>query len=313
MGQLFQLIGRGFNAVFLFFLRVFLYLKKNILILISLLILGLAIGYGLSKIISKKLKTVVIVKPQMESKNYLYDVVEEIESNIQAEDTLFFKSIGLDKVDFNGLEITIGRVEEEISSESDIKYLELLQSFDNIEAISDIIRAELQNKSSFNHRIIFFYKNAESGKNFANKVMAYINKNQYFDGLIEIYRSNANSRIEQNKVLLEQVDEIITNYAAKMVKDESQLGSDRILLDNQETVNITGLFSLKNDLIRDIELKKLELEERSQPIKIINFGKSQEIHKLFFGKKIILLPLIFLGSFFLVSFLGYLNRKSASL
>ncbi|MEP5831285.1 MAG: hypothetical protein ABJ300_13495, partial [Maribacter dokdonensis] len=75
LGQLFQLIGRGFNAVFRWFLRVFLYLKKNLLILIGLVVVGFAIGYGLNQIISKKYKTEVIVKPQLESKNYLYDVV----------------------------------------------------------------------------------------------------------------------------------------------------------------------------------------------------------------------------------------------
>ena len=38
LGQLFQLIGRGFNAIFRWFLRVFLYLKKNILLLIGLVV-----------------------------------------------------------------------------------------------------------------------------------------------------------------------------------------------------------------------------------------------------------------------------------
>ena len=51
LGQLFQLIGRGFNAIFRWLLRVFLYFKKNLLILIGLVIVGLAIGYGLNKII----------------------------------------------------------------------------------------------------------------------------------------------------------------------------------------------------------------------------------------------------------------------
>ena len=117
------------------------------------MVLGLAIGYGLNKVVSKKLKIEVIVKPQMESKNYLYDAVDEIQSNIIANDTLFFKSIGIDKIDFNGLEVDINRVIEEGVTDSDLQYLELLQSFENTDAIADIVRAELQNKSSFNHRI----------------------------------------------------------------------------------------------------------------------------------------------------------------
>lgn len=313
LGQLFHLIGRGFNAIFHWFLRVYLYLKRNIFILIGLIILGFGVGFGLNRIISKKLKTEIIVRPQFESKNYLYDAVDEIQANIEAKDTLFFKSIGIDAIDFNGLQISIGRVVEEGTAETDIKYLELLQSFENTDAISDIVRAELQNKSSFNHRITIFYENSKFGKEFSGKVMEYLNSNKYFNRLLEIYLANSTERIEQNKKLLNQVDEIIANYSKKMTVENSNSGNDRIVLDNQETVNITGLFDLKNELIKDIETKNLELLHNTEAIKIINFGKAQQVKKSFFGKNIVLLPSIFVGLFFIISFLGYLNKKATKI
>ncbi|MBD1260020.1 hypothetical protein HZY62_05430 [Maribacter polysiphoniae] len=313
LGQLFQLIGKGFNSIFRFFLRVFLYLKKNALILVGLIVLGAAIGFGLNQIVSKKLKTEVIVKPLMESKNYLYDVVNEIQANIETRNTTFFSEIGVQITNFEGLEIAIAPVDENrVSSESEMKYLELLQSFENTGSISDIVRAELQNKSSFNHRITFYYKDIKVGENLAKGVMEYINTNEYFDGLITVYRENATTRIEENKQLLQQVDQIITNYAKKMAENDGMVGNDRIVLDNQETVNITGLFDLKNSLIKDIESKNLELAERTDPIKIINFGKPQEVIKAFFGKNIILIPLILVGLFFLGSFLKFLNKKASN-
>ncbi|MFD0795843.1 hypothetical protein ACFQZJ_00100 [Maribacter chungangensis] len=313
LGQLFQIIQNGFNSLFKGFLKVFLYVKTNAIVLLVLIIAGAGIGLGLNQIISKKIKLEVIVKPQMESKNYLYDVVAEIQANIEAQDTTFFNAIGVDFTDYRGLEITINRVSGDDNSESDIKYLELLQSFEDTEAIADIVRAELQNKSSFNHRITFYYKNKEQGKHFSEKVMEYINSNPYFDGLVTIYRANAESRIKQNKDLLAQVDEIITNYSKKMGRSDGFNGGERILLDNQETVNITGLLNFKNSLIKDIETKILELAERTEPIKIINFGKPQQVQKAFYGKNIVLIPIIFLGVFFLISFMKFLNRKVTEL
>ncbi|ASV30197.1 hypothetical protein [Maribacter cobaltidurans] len=311
LGQLFQFIGRGFNAIFRFILRIFLYLKRNILILIGLFVLGVAIGYGLNKIISKKLKTEVIVKPQLESKNYLYDVIEEIQSNISSQDTLFFKSIGIDEINFSGLEVTISAVDyNKESTEGEMKYLELLQSFENTGAITDIVRAELQNKSSFNHRITFFYKNRDTGKIFAEKIMEYINSNPYLERLIEISRTNAKSRIEENQILLKQVDEIISNYTNGLGTKGTNSISDRIVLDNQEQVNIADLFEYKNLLIRDTEAKKIELVQQTEPINVINFGKPQVVRKSFFGKNLVLLPLIFIGVFFLISFLIFLNNKA---
>ena len=313
LGQLFQLIGRGFNAVFRWFLRVFLYLKKNLLILIALVVVGLAIGYGLNQIISKKYKTEVIVKPQIESKTYLYDVVNELQSNIGTRDTLFFKSIGIDNIDFNGLNIEISRVEEVGNSENDIQYLELLQSFENTDAIADLVRAELQNKSSFNHRITFYYKNPANGKIFAEKVLNYINTNSYFNSLLEVYRNNAIARIKEDEKILIQVDEIIANYTNGLASKGNSSSNDKIILDNQEQVNIADIFEYKTGLIRDIEAKKLELQERVVPVSIINLGQNQVERKSFFGKSIVLIPVIFIVLFFITSILIYFNRKAKEL
>tara|TARA_R110002051_G_scaffold272077_2_gene332599 strand:- start:17211 stop:18206 length:996 start_codon:yes stop_codon:yes gene_type:complete len=313
LGQLFKLIGRGFNAIFRWFLRVFLYFKKNFLILIGLVVVGLAIGYGLNKIISKKFKTEVIVKPQIESKNYLYDVVNEIQSNIKSKDTLFFKSIGVDNIDFEGLNIEISRVAEVGNSESDLKYLELLQSFENTDAIADIVRAELQNKSSFNHRITFYYKNADFGREFAQNILNYINTNTYFNGLLEVHKSNAKARIVEDEKLLAQVDQIITNYTTGLASKGNTSSNERIVLDNQEQVNIADIFEYKTGLIRDIETKKLELEERKEPVSVINLGQPQVEHKSFFGKSIVLIPIIFVSVFFILSALVYLNKKAKSI
>lgn len=314
LGQLFRMIGNGFNSLFKVFLRLFLYLKKNFIILVSLIIVGAAIGYGLNQIVSQKLKTEVIVKPQMESKNYLYDVINEIQANIKAKDTIFFKSIGISNVDFNALEVTIAPVDDnKVGTEGEMKYFELLQSFENTNGITDIVRAELENKSSFNHRIKFFYKNSESGRGFAKKIMEYINTNEYFGRLNEIFRDNASSRIQQNEVLLKQVDKIIENYTNSLATEKNSSLNERIVLDNKEQVNIADLFEYKNRLIRDIETKKLELEENVNPVSIINFGRPQIVQKSFFGKSIVLIPIVLLLGFFFISFLNYLNRKAKEL
>ena len=192
-------------------------------------------------------------------------------------------------------------------------FLELLQSFENTEVVADIVRAELQNKNSFTHRITFSYTKADKGQLFAKKIMDYINSNEYFDGLIETYRENATDRIEENKTLVKQVDEIITNYSKTITQNNSSSGTDRIVLDNQERVDITGLLKLKSVLIKEIESKKIELKNRTEIIKVVNFGKTQEDRKSFFGKEVILIPLILLGLFFLYSFVKYLNKKSREL
>ncbi len=131
LGQLFQMIGRGFNRIFRGLLSVFLYFKRNAIILVVLAILGALTGFGLNQIVSKKMKSEVIVSPNLESKNYLYDVVAELQANIKAKDTVFFKSLGIDVEKLKDFEIEVTPVSgsNKKNLETEMKYLELLQSF----------------------------------------------------------------------------------------------------------------------------------------------------------------------------------------
>lgn len=314
LGQLFKLIGKGFQNVFNAFLRIFLYLKSRIVILVILAVVGLAIGYGLSQIITSKQKIDVIVKPNLESKNYLYDVVSEIQANIEARDTSFFKNLGINVPDLSGYEVKIETVSGESENrEEDLEYLEVLQKFENTAIISDVLRAEILNRSSLNHRITFLYMDAQNGPDFAKKVVEYINSNEFFQDLVKTNKENAETRIEENKVLIQQIDQIVSNYSNKMAQERVSGGDGRIVLENEEKVDITGLFDLKNALIRDIEGRKLILLEQKEPVSIINFGKPHQVQKAFFGKKIVLVPTFLIFIFLMIEFVRYLNRKASDL
>jgi hypothetical protein len=311
LGQLFRMIGKGFSNLFKSFLRLFLYLKRNLIKLGILVLTGLLIGFGLSKIITKKQKIEVIVKPNLESKNYLYDVVNEIGANIKAKDTLFFSKLGIDVLQLDGFEIDIQPVEKEsaTNTEEDIMYLELLEKFRNDALITDVLRTEILNKSTLNHRITFTFKNMDTGLNYADKLMTYINSNDYYTELAKIIIENAEKRIIQDQDLVKQIDYLVANYSIKM-SQESERIEGRIVLDNEDQLDITGILNLKNVVIRDIEQKKLEIQELKKPISIINFGSSQQIEKSFFGKTIIFIPSVLLGLFFLIDILKYLNKRA---
>ena len=107
LGQLLRLIKKGFHNLGNVFLRIFLFFKKYGFIMAGLAILGVAISFGLNQIISEKLKTEVIVRPNFDSKDYLYDVVAELTANIKAKNANFFTSIGIEMEDLEGFEIEI--------------------------------------------------------------------------------------------------------------------------------------------------------------------------------------------------------------
>ena len=312
LGQLFHLIQRGFDSMFNKLIRLFLYLKKRIVILLSLIILGFLIGYGLSLIITQKQKVEVIVKPNLESKNYLYNIIDEVAANLKARDTLFFRNLGISISDFNGLDILIEPLgSEKVQSEAQMDYLELLQKFENTAIISDVLRAEILEKTPLNHRIVLTYKNNKNGLELAEAIIEYINANQFFAELNRTNLENARERIEENKVLVEQIDQLISNYTDKMAESSPAMGEGKIVLDTEERMDIAALFEMKNILIRDTERKKLELIEQKDPITIINFGRPQQVNRSFFTRKIVQIPLLLIGLFLLLDAIRYLNKKSS--
>ncbi|MCG2459134.1 hypothetical protein K8352_00065 [Flavobacteriaceae bacterium F89] len=317
LGQLFRMIGNGFRNLFNAFLRVFLYFKRNILILAGLVIAGFIIGLVLKSLSSQSLKTEVIVEPNLDSKSYLYDIVDEIEANIKAKDTAFFKPLGIDVAHLDGFHVEIEPVSGiggQGNSEIDMKYLELLEKFQENSYVQQVIKEEISKKTTLSHRITFYYKEAATGHDYAEKLMTYINSNPFYKNLTSIYRENAEDRIKENTALIKQVDTLIANYSKKIGETSSGgMGENKIVLDNKESLNVTGLFELKNELIRTTEAKKVELLKQDQIVTIINFGQTQEVNKVFFTKDYVLIPLIFVGLFFLWSLLIYLNGKAKEL
>lgn len=315
LGQLLELIKKGFYNLGNIFLRIFIYFKKNILNLIGLAILGLAVSFGLNQIISKKLKTDVIVRPNFESKNYLYDAVAEVSSNLNAKNQQFFEALEIPIEDVEGFRIEIRAIEEEEVKTDDavlneMKYLEVLENFKDESFVIDILRSELSEKSVIDHKITFTYKDSGKGPIIAQKLMSYINTNEYFDELKSVYEANARSRIEKNKQLIDQVDTLVGNYSKALVAEKQKSGSGVVYMEKENTLNVPSLLRMKDELLKEIEVKRLEVAEQTKVISILNFGKTQEVEKTLVNQTYFLIPTILLVGFLLLSIIKYLNRKA---
>lgn len=310
LGQVFGMINTAFTNLFKAFLRLFVYLRSNIFWLAGLAIIGFAIGYGLNKIISVKLKTEVIVSPNLESKRYLYDAVEELNGRIKAQDTAFFASIDISASQIENFEITVNDVIEtsDTEKEAQMNYMEVLQKFEGNPATNELIRNMLLDQNSLDQRITFFYKDPDSGPEVARKLLDHLNDNSYFKDLVKTYNENASTRIEMNKASLEQLDAIIQKYTEGLNSGAQAEG--QLVLSEEDALNPADLFTLKNTLIAQMELKQIELQERKSPLSIINFGGPQPVSKPLFGKSLFLAPFILVALFLLKDIIRYLNRKS---
>ena len=315
LGQLFLMFKRALHRIFRGVLRAFLYLKKNAIKLGALIVLGLAIGYLLNMFVDKKLKSEVIVMPNFESKDYLYDVVEEIQANALSSDTLFFKNMGIDVNELRGFEIGIQPVEIEELDVEKLKegndYLEILQNLKDDDFVLDVIKAEILKKTVLTHRITVSHKNAAKGEGYVSKILAYINENPYFNEIKKVAAQNANLRIDKNKELIAQIDNLIASFNQQLAASDTTSGREGVVLfDKERSLDVPGLLNLKNKLVTEIEEKQLDLIAQKDAISIINFGKTQVVKKQFLNKSLIWLPTILVGLFVFWSLLVFLNNKA---
>ncbi|MFS4492752.1 hypothetical protein [Maribacter sp. 2308TA10-17] len=315
LGQLLKLVNKGFHSLGNFFLGIFIYLRKNVFKLAGLILLGIAASFGLNQIISKKLKTDVIVRPNFESKNYLYDVVDEVSANLASKNEDFFREIDISTEDLEGFKIEVVAIEdEEVKSDdsvlNEMKYLEVLQNFKDESFVIDILRSELSEKSVIDHKITFTYKDATKGPGIVQKLMSYINANEYFNGLRVVYKKNAKSRIDKNSVLIGQIDQLVDNYSKALLAEKQKSGTGVVYMEKENTLNVPSLLNLKDVLSKEIEDKQIEMAHQTGVLSILNFGKTQEVKKTFFNQTYFLIPSLLIGAFFLLSFVQYLNRKS---
>lgn len=314
LGQLLQLARTGLNVVFKAILRIFRYLKRNAIKLVVLIIVGAAIGFLLNTVVDDRLQTEAIVKPNFASKDYLYYVVEELQANILAKDTAFFQSLDIDVDGLQNFKIEIEPIGDELELDKEMeiqnnRYLEILQNYKDNDFVLDVVKSEILKKSVLTHRLTFTHKNPVKGQEYVAKILDYINANPYFEELQKVVARNATSRIQKNKELIGQIDELISNFSESLKSAPNQTGQG-MLLEGENGTDISGLLSFKSHLTKETEQKQIELAELNNAVSILSLGKTHVVKKFFFTKNIVLIPLVLISLFFMASLISYLNRKS---
>ncbi|WP_394748002.1 hypothetical protein [Spongiimicrobium salis] len=312
LGQSFELFKKGLDWVFNGFLKFVLFLKRNSIKIGILLVVGLLTGYGLKKIQKNNFIAEVIVTPNLASKAYLYDVINEISENIRTKDTAFVAALGIELEHLDSFDIEIqpvGNTKTEASRNS-LEYMKILANYESNGIIPEIIQTEVLNVSDLSHRIIFFSTNKKKLPEYSRKILDYINSNTYYDQLIKAYNDNSRKRIALNEVTLQQIDELIRNFSKNMSSSDTNNQTGRIVLGDDEELNISELLQLKNSLIKDNEGNLLELKRRVDPVTVVNIGKPYRNRTSFFSSTIFLIPVIFLSLFFLGSIMRIIGNKA---
>ena len=291
-------LSKKLSSSFNYFISFIQFIKRNILYILAVFILGAVLGFLYDKNF-KKYYSNIIVSPNFETVDYLYDKVELANSNINQEAKEFLPSIDVN------LESKISQIE--IESVSDIykfiqqeeTYMDVFKIMSENNDANKVINDYATNKYFPLHKITIKSANKVSESDLIN-IMKFINDSDYYNkNRVEIVK-NIKDKIEKNNLSIEQINKILNSVGSEAKSSSAVFYSDNTQL-NDLVKNKTLLIQENHEL--SVHVKNLDYN-----ITPINYSPNIIDKSGINGKMKFILPFVFVFGFLAFAFLRKVNK-----
>lgn len=326
LGQLFQMIGRGFQKFFNFIGSIFkglfhliilllLFIQKNIIVLASAAVIGAIGGYFLDNYLPEKYISKMVVEPNFNSVQQLYnnidfynDLAKAKDSsalatalNIGISDAASIKKIFVDSYSDENQKI---RLFDDFIKELDTTTIKTID-FENY----------LKNFNSLDarfHQISVISTNNQVAKKMQDAIITSISVNDYFKLQKKINDENLDLQERIYNQQLREIDSLQKLYKTVLVKeaDKPMQGTNINLAENGESQNKELALVQEREVLKE---RMVELnEERANKSSIINvisdFPSRGVEQKGLWNRYLFLLPIILLSLIVILLLTLRLNR-----
>jgi hypothetical protein len=245
--------------------RLIVFIKKNILILLGLLVIGILIGFLIEKFIPTKENSELMVVPNFSSTEYLY---KEIELLNNAKST--YKELdGLSNLAVQ----PIYNVEDLVDIKTNI---DQEQSFLSKYLENGNIKKEMSDKNLKSlykyHLITFETDKGKNSKQIGDNILKIINANTYFNEKRVLEQKNLVDQKTQLNKSIDQINDILSNINnSATIKDEKGV--------NINTYNeLSKLVDVKNDYVNQISKIDTKIIQSKSTVYLIK--ESLNVHKI---------------------------------
>lgn len=280
------------GALFKNFLQKFrTFLQKNFLFIILLAALGLIVAYFINPIL-KNYESKVIVTPNYGSVDYLYNEIELINSKISDKDTVFLNKIGITP-NINKIEIKPITNIYQFAGESESNF-DLLKLFAEDGDINKVADDEKTSKNYKTHQIILTTKKSSIQTSNIDKLLKFLNKNEYYNQVRLIRIENEKQRLGINDGTIKQIDAVFSK-----VENSTKSEASKNLVYVNDNNQLNDLLTTKRELIKENEYIKLNELLSTNIIKKIS--ESLNVQAETKGNLLkIILPILFIGIFLFI-------------
>lgn len=305
LSQISKKIGGFFENTMIYFFKGILFLKRNMLIIGVLFILGVGMGFYIDKT-SKTYDNEIIVNPNFSSNDYLYSKINLINSKIIQNDTIFLKNVvGIaDPKKINKIEIKpITDIYKFIANnERNFEFVKLLAEDGDMKKI---VSDELTSKNYPSHIITFTTSKMITNEKTIKPILEYLNNSSYYKLIQKISIDNLELKIASNDSILRQIDGVLNSFASKTNKSQT---SEKLIYYNENT-QLNDVIRTKDDFVIEQAQNRLNLinynkiiKETSSTINVVNNSGAN-------NKMKVILPILLIFIFVTVGFLKSFYKR----
>ena len=279
------------------------YLLKKWILITTLILLGLIIGYVTQNNYNHNKKASVLLRINFDTVDYVYSEIDLINEKVTEKDSLFFSEMGLkgDSIQIKQIEITpIVRFKEIIEryKENDRKLEGLLKS---LEFNDDDVESYETFKSEYYFHTLNFTLSYNATQETIEKIIEYLNNNIILTDIKNSSIRDIKSQIANNSTSIKQIDNVINAYKTN---ESLTSPSDQIFVVDKN-FNMSEMFEKKIELQElNAELNKILVYSKDIVV-VVNKPKIIEENTKFSSNRIVFFPSLFVFIFLLFSFLKY--------
>lgn len=307
LGQVFKKIRSFFQSIVDSFFDAILFVKKNIIILSILFVIGAGIGFYLDKT-NKSYNNEIIVTPNFGSVDYLYSKIALLDAKKRENDTAFFSNLGIKNVkDFGKIQIEpIIDVFKFVDKKPD--NFELIKLMAEDGDLDKIVENEVTSKNYPFHLIKFSTSKKTEIDKTIEPLLNYLNDSEYFKAIQKQYLENENIKMKANDSIIKQIDKLVEGFS-KSVASGSKSDKMVYISDNNQ---LNEIINTKNGLIGEQGVLRLNLISNDKIIKDISTTINSLNTKELNGKKKFVLPILFIVLFIVFKiFRGFYKNQLA--
>ncbi len=300
LGQIGTGVKSLFNGIINSVFDFIFFLKKKIIVVGVLFVLGVVLGILLDKKHSYIQKMILI--PNFGSNEYLYNKISLLESKLKEKDVVFFKSIGINNIDeigkfeikpINGIYNFINSKENTLNFE----FIRLMAEDGNIEKI---IKDDVTSKNYYQHELVVNTSRAFKKSELIDPILKYLQDSEHFNKLQTVYKKNVEEKIAFNNLLIKQIDDLVASYS------QNKPTSNVVISENS---GLSEIINKKDALIKENQYTMLHYIEYDKIIKDQSIVSNQINTSGANNKMKLILPFLFVFLYFVGFLFNNLYKK----